>query len=59
MRLLELFELQSQERPHLACYRSDQPVLDENLGLGDGRWLRFAAEAVVAGLRSVHALPMR
>jgi transcriptional regulator with GAF, ATPase, and Fis domain len=59
MRLLELFELQSQEGPCLDCYRTGQPVVNQNLATVNGRWPRFAAQALVAGFHSVHALPLR
>jgi GAF domain-containing protein len=59
MRLLELFELQAQEGPCLDCYRTGQPVVNQNLAAVNGRWPRFAAEALAAGFRSVHALPLR
>ena len=59
MRVLELFELQSQEGPCLDCYRTGQPVVNQNLATVNGRWPRFAAEALAAGFHSVHALPMR
>ncbi len=59
MRVLELFELQSQEGPCLDCYRTGQPVVNQNLATVDARWPRFAPEALAAGFRSVHALPMR
>jgi GAF domain-containing protein len=58
-RVLELFELQAQEGPCLDCYRSGQPVVNQDLASTDGRWPRFAPEALAAGFHSVHALPMR
>ena len=59
MRLLELFELQSKEGPCLDCYLGGKPVVNQDLGTVDGRWPRFGPEALAAGFRSVHALPMR
>jgi GAF domain-containing protein len=59
MRVLELLELQSQEGPCLDCYRTGQPVVNQDLATVNGRWPRFAAEALAAGFHSVHALPMR
>jgi GAF domain-containing protein len=59
MRVLELFEIQSQEGPCLDCHRTGQPVLNNDLDVADGRWPRFAREALAAGFQSVHALPMR
>ena len=59
MRVLELFELQSQEGPCLDSYRTGDAVLNQDLATADLRWPRFAAEARAAGFRTVHALPMR
>jgi len=59
MRMLELFELQSHEGPCLDCYRTGQPVVNQDLATVNGRWPRFAAEALAAGFHSAHALPMR
>ena len=59
MRVLELFEVQAQEGPCLDCHRSGQPVVNQDLATLNGRWPRFAPEALAAGFRSVHALPMR
>ena len=59
MRVLELFELQSQEGPCLDCYHTGQPVLTQDLAEANSRWPRFAAEALTAGFHSVQALPMR
>ena len=59
MRVLELFELQSEEGPCMDCFRSGLPVINQDLALVDGRWPRFAPEALEAGFHSAHALPMR
>lgn len=59
MRVLELFELQSQEGPCMDAYRSGAPVLNQELSTASDRWPRFAAEALAAGFVSVQALPMR
>ncbi len=59
MRLLELFELQSKEGPCLDAYLSGEPVVNQDITLAAGRWPRFCPEALAAGFRSVHALPMR
>ena len=48
-----------EEGPCLDCYRSGRPVVAQDLAMVDGRWPRFATEALAAGFRSVHALPMR
>src|SRR5881394_1629694 len=37
MRVLELFELQSQEGPCLDCYRDGHPVVNQDLDTVDGR----------------------
>ena len=59
MRVLELFELQAEEGPCLDCYGSGRAVLNQDLPPEDGRWPRFALEALSAGFQSVNALPMR
>jgi GAF domain-containing protein len=59
MRVLELFELQSDEGPCLDCFATGEAVLDQDLTTIDGRWPRFAPVAVDAGFRFAHALPMR
>jgi len=59
MRVLELFELQSQEGPCLDCHRSGEPVVNQDLTTVNGRWPLFAPVAIEAGFRSVHAIPMR
>jgi GAF domain-containing protein len=59
MRLLELFELQAQEGPCLDAFRTGEPVRQEDLQAGVGRWPSFSAAALAAGFRSVLALPLR
>ena len=59
MRVLELFELQASEGPCLDCFRTGEQVVNNTLATAEGRWPRFAAEALAAGFRSVHAVPMR
>ena len=59
MRLLELFEIQAKEGPCLDTHRTGLPVVNQDLATVNGRWPRFATEALAAGFQSVHALPMR
>src|SRR4051794_3483335 len=59
MRVLELYELQSKEGPCLDCYRTGEPIVNEQLQAGDGRRPSFAPAAIKAGCRSVSALPLR
>lgn len=58
MRFLELCEVQAQEGPCFDSFNSGQAVVNQNLDADDGRWPRFAAQAVDAGFHSAHALPM-
>ena len=57
-RLLELFQLQSDQGPCLDCFRSGRPVSATDLS-ADQRWPRFADAAGQAGFSAVQALPMR
>jgi GAF domain-containing protein len=59
MRVLELFELQTQEGPCLDCYRTGVAVVNQDLAAAHDRWPLFAPEALSAGFHSVQALPMR
>lgn len=57
-RLLELFQLQSDQGPCLDCFRSGRPVACVDLS-ADRRWPGFAAAAGQGGFSAVQALPMR
>jgi GAF domain-containing protein len=57
-RLLELFQLQSDQGPCLDCFRTGRPVTVPDLGASQ-RWPRFTAAASEAGFTAVQALPMR
>jgi len=59
MRVVELFELQSQEGPCLDCYRTGRPVVNQDLSVVNSRWPRFAPVALEAGYRAADAIPLR
>jgi GAF domain-containing protein len=59
MRVVELFELQAEEGPCLECFRTAEPVVNNDLRALDGRWPRFAPVAVDAGFLAADAIPMR
>jgi transcriptional regulator with GAF, ATPase, and Fis domain len=58
-KILELFELQSEEGPCLDCFRTGEQVVNQRLSDPAGRWPRFSAKAQAAGFVSAHALPLR
>jgi GAF domain-containing protein len=58
-RLLELFELQNEQGPCLDCFRNGERVAAADFGDDGGRWPLFTVEAVAAGFRSAHSLPLR
>jgi GAF domain-containing protein len=59
MRILELLEIQAQEGPCLDCYRTGEPVFNQDLEAMQQLWPTFSVEALEAGFNAVHALPMR
>ncbi len=56
-RVLELFQVQNDEGPCLDCFRTGRAVISPDLATCP--WLRFGPVAIDAGLRAVHAFPMR
>lgn len=58
-RLLELFELQTDEGPCLDCFRGGSPVVNAGLNAVGTAWPTFAAHARDSGYAIAHALPLR
>jgi GAF domain-containing protein len=56
---LELYQIQHAEGPCLDCYATRQPVIVTDLTKGEDRWPDFSPRAIAAGIRAVHAIPMR
>ncbi|GGO44461.1 transcriptional regulator [Streptomyces daqingensis] len=57
-RLLELFQLQTDQGPCLDCFSSGEPVSVADLPSAS-KWPHFSAAAEEVGFAAVHALPMR
>lgn len=58
-RLLEIFQLQTNEGPCLDCVRTGAAVSSDDLHGDRERWPRFVPAALDAGFRSVVAVPLR
>lgn len=58
-RLLELFQLQTDEGPCIDSFRSGEAVVATDLSTELPRWPVFAPRAMEHGFRSVYALPLR
>ncbi len=59
MRLLELFELQTQEGPCVDAFRTGERIEHVVLDAAPDRWPSFSPAALRAGFRSAFALPLR
>ncbi len=58
-RLLELFEVETDEGPCRDCYRLGAAVVNVDLAGARDRWPQFAPQAIRGGFRSANALPLR
>ena len=58
-RMLEVFQLQTDQGPCLDCFRGGTTVTSGDLEGDAGRWPEFVPAALAAGFRSVAAVPMR
>ena len=58
-RLLELFQVQTNEGPCLDCVRTGETVLVPDLAAAIQRWPHFAPQALREGFSRVHAVPLR
>ena len=52
-------QLRDRQGPAFDCYHSGRPVHCADLVAADGRWPQFRREALAAGFRAAHAVPMR
>lgn len=57
--MLELLQVQTSEGPCVECVRERRQVVNADLSSAHDRWPTFAPRAIQAGIRSVHAFPMK
>jgi GAF domain-containing protein len=58
VRLLELFQVQTDQGPCIDCFETGQPMSVPDIRVA-GRWPRYTAAAAEVGFAAVHAVPMR
>lgn len=58
-RLLELFQLQTDEGPCVDSFRTGETVTAADLSATTGRWPVFTPQALEQGFQAVHAVPLR
>lgn len=59
VRELEAFEVRTGEGPCVDAYRRGHPVTCDDLAGDDGRWPRFAPQALEVGFHAVRSVPLR
>jgi GAF domain-containing protein len=59
MRILELFQIQSNEGPCVDSYVDGTSMINHSLDPADGRWPHFTPRALDLGFRTIHCIAMR
>jgi GAF domain-containing protein len=59
MRVLELFELETEEGPCVDAFHTGVPAVNFDLERVKGRWPKFSPRALEAGFHAADALPLR
>jgi len=58
MRIMELFQIQTNEGPSMDCFLDGAAIVNYTLANPDARWPQFTPQAIAQGFRTVHCLPM-